>query len=285
MSHEDRGPVGVDAHKMPPLKRVRGGKAVNGIPTKAKWSAIRTRDKPVARIPKTRIDYEPKEAGRGAERLATPSLQGIHHQLLLGPSFQQDWAVEPVNGQPTGVEGSVDEEAEHHIGSMVQERQEEADQLFKIPRIFKPEFRMFLQASEADFARGVVQGIKCRLCPDTKLKNFQEFKRHCKTAEAHPLEIHFCDQCGDYFARPDSLKRHHKCPPGECLKVTLEEAADKRRVTEKEHEAFIQRLEHGLKTGEDIGPPFFQIMKEIYPGSSKKDRTHGGEKPCQLRGR
>jgi len=178
--------------------------------------------------------------------------------------------VEPAHGQPTRVEGSVDEEVAHRIDSTVHQQQEEATELFKIPRKFKPGYKLFLQASKADFARGAVQTIKCRLCPDTKFKDFKDFKRHCKTMEAHPLEIDFCDRCGDFFARSDSLKRHHNQPPTECRKVTPVKAAEKRRVTEKEHKDFIRRLEHSLMTGEDIGRPFSQIIKEKYPESSKK---------------
>ena len=220
------------------------------------------------------ISDKPKEAGRGAERLATPNAHGIYHQSSLGPSSQQGWAVEPAYGQPAWVEGSVGEEAAHRIDSTVRQQQEEATELFKIPRIFKPRYRLLLQASEVDFARGAVQTIKCRLCPDTKLKDFEEFKRHCKNTETHPLEIHFCDSCGDYFARRDSLKRHQDRPPAECRKVTRLKAAEKRRVTEDEHEDFIRRLEHGLMTGEIIGRSFTQIIKEKYPESSKK-RTGG----------
>jgi hypothetical protein len=43
---------------------------------KAARSALRSHHKPAARIPKSRINREPKEAGRRAERLATPNSQG-----------------------------------------------------------------------------------------------------------------------------------------------------------------------------------------------------------------
>jgi len=229
---------------------------------------------PVARIPKQNSNGQPKEAGRGAERLATPSLQGIYHQSLPKPSFQEGWAVDAADGKPTWTEGSVDEGAVHHIDSTVQPQHEEATDLFVIPRKFKRAYKLFLQASEADLARGAVQAIKCRLCPDTKLKDFEEFKRHCRSTEKHPLKIRFCDCCGDFFARQDSLKRHCKLPPVQCLKVTPVKAAEKRRVTKEEHKAFIWRLKHGLMTGDDIGRPFCQIIKKKYPESSKK-RTSG----------
>ena len=267
-SQGDGGLVDINTNSVLPQKRARG--KTSGI-LKAKRSAARTRHDPLARIPETKINSGPKEAGRGAERLATPNAHGIHNQSLLGPSFQQGWAVEPAHGKPTWVEGSVDEEPARCIDSTVQQQQGE---LFKIPRIFKPEYWLLLQTSKADLARGAVQAIKCRLCPDTKLNDFEEFKRHCNTTETHPLKMHFCNLCGDYFARSDALKRHRERPPPECRKVSQDlgpaRAAEKRRVTEKAHQDFIQRLEHCSKTGKDIGKPFSQIMKEKYPESSKK---------------
>jgi hypothetical protein len=51
-----------------------------------------------------------------------------------------------------------------------------------------------------------------------------------------------------------------------CLSVALEEAAEKRRETQKAREEFEVRL----VTGEDIGMPFSQIIKGMSPESSKK---------------
>ena len=179
--------------------------------------------------------------------------------------------MEAADGTLTWVEGRVDEKAVHHTDSTVQQQQqdEEATKQFVIPRIFKPEFRLFLQATEADFARGTVQAIKCRVCPETNLTNFEQFKRHCRTTETHPLELHFCGYCGDYFARQDSLKRHRERPANACP-IKRQDAEKKLRVTQEEHRSFIQRLEDCLTTGEDIGRPFSQIIKDRYPQSSKK---------------
>ena len=73
--HSDEDPVGVDTHDMPLQKRARGTTS-NEI-LRAKGSVAGSRHKPVARFPKTRTSNKPKEAGRGAERLATPNTQGI----------------------------------------------------------------------------------------------------------------------------------------------------------------------------------------------------------------
>ena len=283
--HGDKGPVVANTCEMPLQKRARSG-ATEGI-LKAARSAARTRHKPVARTPMASISDTPKDAGHGAERLATLNTQGICHQPLLGPSIQQGWAVQDPDGKLIWVEGRVEEEAMHHIRSTVQQQQgkeeeEEKVEHFRIPRIFKPEHREFLVATEVDLARGVVQHIKCQLCPDTTFKTWEDFKRHCNTTETHPLKINFCDWCGDFFARRDALVRHHQHPPPECIGVTSEAAAIKRRETEKAHSEFVGRLMGCLKTGENIGKPFSQIIKEKYPGSSKK-RMNGSKEGSRLK--
>ena len=202
--------------------------------------------------------------------LAAPNAHGIYHQPLPGPGFQQGWSVEPVHGQPTWVEGSVGEQAVYYIDDMVRPQEESATTFFELPREIEPDHKMFLQATVADFARGAVQTIQCRVCPEARFRDFGEFKRHCKTSETHPLSIHFCDRCGVYFARSDSCTWHHRQRLKECLKVTLEEAAMKRQRTEDEHGKFVQRLRHNLKTGGNIGLTFTQTMKRIYPDSVKK---------------
>jgi hypothetical protein len=112
VSHSDEVTVVTDTHDMPPQKRARVG-------TKAKVSAARTRHKPAARIPRN-LNDKPKEAGRGAERLATPNAQGIYRQSLLGPSLQQGWAAEAADGQLIWVEGSMEE----RVDSTVQQQRQ-----------------------------------------------------------------------------------------------------------------------------------------------------------------
>ena len=273
----------VDTYEIPPQKRARGG-ATNGI-LDAAWSTARTSHKPVARTPKSDFDGKPKEAGRGAERLATPNVPGIYHQSLLGPSFQQGRVEQASREQLIWVEGREEEEAMHHIRSTVQQQQqqeqeeeEESVARFKISRKLKPAHRELLVATEVDLARGVVQDIKCRICPNTPFKTWEDYKRHCDTAEVHPLELSFCDLCGDFFARKDALVRHRKHPPAECKKVTPEEAAAKRRETKRAHVEFVGHLRECLKTGEDIGKGFTQIIKEKYPESSKKRKSDNKER-------
>ena len=130
------------------------------------------------------------------------------------------------------------------------------------------EHQALLAATRINWEWEMISGIKCRLCPDTKFKKWEDFKRHCDTMEAHPSKNSFGNIRGDFFARSDSLERYRKTPPPMCISVTLEEAAEKRslRETQKAHEEFEVRL----VTGEDIGKPFSRIIKEMYPESSKK---------------
>jgi hypothetical protein len=257
----------------PPHKRVRG-KPSCGIPEAAQ-SMARTRRRPESRAQTTKINTS-KEAGRGAERLATPHVQGVYQHSLLGPSSQQGWALTTSQGQQLPwveerVEGEL--EASHHVNNTVQQGDE--NHLFQIPSTFENGYRILLAATEADWARGAVEEIKCRLCANRGFKKWDDFQRHCKETEAHPISITFCNYCGDFFARTDSLKRHVDQRPAERLEVRPEKAEEKRRETERVHRDFMERVERSLTTGEEIGPPFAHIIKQMYPESSKK-RTGSG---------
>ena len=274
-------PQGVGApigkHQVPPQKRSRG-KPAKGI-LEATRSEARSRHKPVARIPIQSINVEPKDAGRGAERLTTPNTQGVHHQPLQGPSFQQGWGGQTVDGVLIWVEGSVEDEPVQQEAVQEQhqhqeEQQEEAvHKYLKFPKKLKMECQALLAATQADRERGSVREIKCRRCPDTMFKSWDDYTRHCNTLEKHPLTIEFCDDCGDFFARSDSLKRHREHPPAECLGVTRSKADEKRRETQRVHDDFIARLREFLRTGEEyVEVPFSRIIKEMYPESSKKNK-------------
>ena len=54
------------------------------------------------------------------------------------------------------------------------------------------------------------------------------------------------------------------------FKYKPKKALAKRQVTEMVHRMFMERLERCLKTNEDIGVPFSQIIKRIFPDSSKR---------------
>ena len=268
----------IDDQQMPPQKRGRGGQT-EGI-LEATRSAARTRHEHVARIPTQVINNEPKEAGRGAERLATPNTQGIHHRPLQGSSSQQGRGEQTVDGVLIWVEGSVEEEPVHQgpveeqqqQGQQQQQAEAEAKQKYlEFPKKLKMGCQSLLAATQADRERGSVREIKCRRCPDTTFKTWDDYRRHCDTKEKHPLTIYFCDNCGDFFARTDSLDRHRKHPPAECISVTRTKADEKRRETQRMHDEFIARLREFLRTGEEyVEMHFSQAIKEKYPESSKK---------------
>jgi hypothetical protein len=58
--------------------------------------------------------------------------------------------------------------------------------------------------------------------------------------------------------------------PLACTRVSSKVAEFKRQLTEEVHRMFMLRLEHCLKTKEDIGAPFSQIIKRIFADSSKR---------------
>ena len=179
---------------MPLQKRARGGNADAIL--QSTRSVARTGHKPVAWVPESKSNNKPKEAGREAERLATPNPQEIHHRSLQGPGFQQGWVVEPAEGQPTLIEGSVEVEVMYPIGSSEQQQEQQGVKKFPFPKTFKPVHKALLASTPQDWSDGGIDQIQCKLCPGTELKGWEEFKRHCGTVEAHPFIIMFCDNCG-----------------------------------------------------------------------------------------
>jgi uncharacterized C2H2 Zn-finger protein len=161
-------------------------------------------------------------------------------------------------------------------------RQGAKENPIQIPKNLDEDHRTLLVATEAEWESGSIQEIKCRLCVGTTFKTWDHFKRHCDTAETHPLKIDFCDRCGDFFARKDSLKRHRNKPPVQCRNAKPEETKLKRQATEKAHKEFKERLERGRKAGEDVGIHFSKFIKKMFPKSSKK-RT-GARGQGQFRG-
>jgi hypothetical protein len=175
--------------------------------------------------------------------------------------------------QPPWLEGSGAQEATWYQPNVMMQQDDELDvagsDLF-IPKRLKNRHRALLDATPDDWACGAIRVLKCRLCPIAGFSSWEAFKRHCDKMEVHPREIHFCEFCGDFFARPDSLKRHRNNRPPQCRDADPDTAKTKRRETIVSHERFEVWLVWCLKTNKEIGMPFAQIIKEKYPNSSKK---------------
>jgi hypothetical protein len=181
------------------------------------------------------------------------------------------------------VEGSEEEATRHSMGGVVQQKKvrphRAKDKPFRIPEDLGERDRSLLDATSDDFARGTVKELKCRLCPDTGFSRWEYFRRHCESGEAHPLEISFCRFCGDFFAREDTLKRHEKDRPPQCLDVTPDEADVKRAETRKVHDAFQEKFKKCLENSGEAWTPFSQIIGAMYPESSKR----GSRQQCRLK--
>ena len=135
---------------------------------------------------------------------------------------------------------------------------------------FDEYYMPFLEATSEDFAQGFLYVLKCKLCPRADFRTWDNFVRHCKTAEAHPLKIFFCERCGTFFARHESLKLHREKLLSACVSFPPPDAEDKRKETKRIHEEFKKNLKNYLETNEGNWKPFAQIVKEKYPKSSKR---------------
>ena len=284
-THDDGDPGADDGQEPRPHKR---GKTKMAAVLGAVRSTSRTRRKPATRT-QTVINDKSKATGQGAGRLATTSAQRVYHQYLPGPSVQQVLTRATVPQELTWIEERVEGGTWHQYSSTVQQQVEEHSveddkqkqgegDLFRISTTLKERHRTLLAATPADWKRGAVSVLKCRLCPGAGFRDWEGFKRHCDTTEAHPVAFSFCAHCGDFFARGDALWRHRNNPPNACIDVTPDEAEFKRRETNRVHEEFKVWEEHCLETGEDIGTPFSQIIKQMFPKSSKK----GSREQCRL---
>jgi len=193
-------------------------------------------------------------------------------------------------GQLRGVDENADGAESHDTRNTVQEQDvaisandggseseaaaavESPARVYQIPKRLDEWNRAMLLATPADWERGTIRVFKCRLCPDINFFKWEEFKRHSDMSETHPRTISFCDNCADYFARPDSLKRHRKNRPHDCLKASPTTTEDKRKATEQAHADFVVNVGHCLRSGGQLEASFSQIMKSMYPGSSMKRR-------------
>ncbi len=184
----------------------------------------------------------------------------------------------PFEQQPSWIEGRVEVETQPVAGSSTQQQidpanaeedvQDAEGHHFISATTWSERERLLLLTTEAEERRGAVRLIACKLCPARRFGSWATFKRHCKECEDHPLEskIAFCTLCGDYHARGDSNGRHGKG----CSQKSLEVIAEKRRTVLRIIEVFEPRLMHCLRTGQEVGPRFRDIVNKMLPDSSKK---------------
>jgi hypothetical protein len=273
-----------------PPKRVKRKERTNRV-LEAGGPISRAHQMPMTR---TLVDIKSKSevAGRGAGKLAVPNAHEVYSQSLPGPSVQQELVVTTAQGELPWIEGSTEEVSWNHTDSIMwqqeavnganEESEDEERRYFRIPRRLSQRQKRLLEATPDDLAHGTVRELKCRLCPEAVFGNWEDYRRHCKYTEAHPIELSFCDFCGDFFAREDSLKRHRRNRPATCKKATPNEAQAKRTATEQAHKEFEEVLERFLETNEEIGEPFAQRVKAMYQdsvkrGSGQQNRLKGAQ--------
>src|SRR6266850_3944735 len=229
-------------------------------------------------------------AGRGAGKLAVPNAHEVYHEFLPGPSVQE-LVVTTAQGEQPWIEGSTGEATwnptsgdvwQQQIANSanVGDREDVGRRSFRIPRRLTQRQMGLLEATPDDLARETVRELKCRLCPGTGIGDWDGYRRHCNSMEAHPLKLLFCESCGDFFARTDSLARHRKNPPAECCEATPDEAKAKRTAAEQVHMDFEERLKCYLGTNKEIGEPFAQRVKAMFSKTSKR----GSRQQSRLKG-
>jgi hypothetical protein len=174
---------------------------------------------PAVRAPAS-INITSKAVGCRMDLLRTPTVQGGCDQVLQVPGVQQVLAATTMQEGLASASGSMWEatwdqrdvmmrQEETEVCSMENDKSKATkNDLFRIPKRLKDDYKHRLKATSEDFERGTLDELKCKLCPGANFRTWDHFKRHCKTSERHPLRILICDRCGRHFTRPDSLKRH-----------------------------------------------------------------------------
>ncbi|KAH9066098.1 hypothetical protein EDB83DRAFT_2551788 [Lactarius deliciosus] len=214
----------------------------------------------------------------------TITAQGLYPHPLLGSSAQQETVGFPGQEQ---LEGRGPLETQHDSCGMVPLRTEgspETQDLYVIPSTLTERQRLMLQTTDDDVERGAVRVIRCKLCPTAELGSWQCFRRHCHTSEDHPAELTFCNRCGDHFGRRDSEKRHNgKRDREECRTTPRDQAEWKQKTVKRLFEDFSTKIEHCLRTGEELGPRFAAITQQIMK-QAKVPTTSKKQKKIQLEG-
>ena len=234
---------------------------------------------PATRTQKVRIDKS-KEVVYGPNPTRPTSLE-VYHPTSLGHSVSQElsgisapsWIEER---ELVGMQGGEGSKVPQWIGHYDAESDRPGGKgLFRIPAWLTERQDLMLQTIQADLERQAVESIRCKLCPNTRLSSWVDFERHCDTSEKHPLALFFCDRCGIYFGREDSLRRHINTNTKACQEATEDQAALRRQVTEQLFNDFNPRVDRCLRTGEDVGHLFAEIidLNGILKGSSKKRRA------------
>ena len=242
-------------------------------------SRKRTRRPPGTRTQAT-INSISKAAGRAAGRLESTTARGIYNRSLLGLSVPQGSVGLLTQEQPSWIVGREQVETGRDMGSsaqqqiIFQENTEDVDDLREIPGTLTERHRSMLLTTQAERERGGVRTIKCKLCPDAQFGSWATFRRHCKECEMHPVELHYCDSCGDYYARLDSKNRHQTSKEDACRDTSHADAMKKKKKVGRLFKAFEARLMHCLETGEEIKPTFSEaatrLLNEICDSTSKK---------------
>jgi hypothetical protein len=258
-----------------------GGPKKRGRPstTRVPWgagSSKKTRRSPATRTQQSINDIS-KAVGRGAERLGSTTVGGVYHRSMPGLRVPQGSVGALEQEQPSWIVGREVMETRRDTGSsgpqqiVLPENTEDEEDLKEIPANLSERERLMLQMTPAEKERGAVRVIKCKLCPKARLSSWVIFERHCKSWEKHPSEIRFCANCGDYFARSDSGKRHKEKRHQEaCHKTSQDEAKKKRENVERIFYAFDAALTFCLKNGLEIGPRFSDVVGKTLENTSKK---------------
>ncbi|KAN0135078.1 hypothetical protein V8E53_006969 [Lactarius tabidus] len=254
--------------------RKRGRPSTSRVLEQAEGSSKRIHHTSATRAQQPNEEYIDDSMMRSSQAHIT-TIQGLYPHSLLGPSSPQEMVGFLDQEQ---FEGGASLEMQHESLSMAAQQSEPQlggstegqDGRHPIPSNLTYRELMMLRITEDEARHGAVHAINCKFCLDVALGSWQSYQRHCNAAEDHPAELTFCDQCGDHFARPDSKNRHVANENKDCLGIKAVDAKRKKKTTKCHFDEFNARLEHCLRTGEELGRRFTEIVPRNVASTSKK---------------
>jgi hypothetical protein len=222
------------------------------------------------------VNTTPNAIGSQADTLVTLTARGCCDQPLQVPRVQEASMATTSQEKVPSVKGSMKgatRDRSSGMGNKLKSTKENLRPLY-IPKRPKEIYRLFLNATPKEIEQRTLDVLKCKLCPEVNFTTWDHFTRHCRTSEAHPLQIVFCSRCGDFFTRRDVLERHRINRASECSGISQDNVDTKCNETRQVHQRYKLKMKDYLRTNQmqEKWRCFADVMKDRYPDSSKKRR-------------
>ncbi|KAI0270531.1 hypothetical protein BC834DRAFT_861875, partial [Gloeopeniophorella convolvens] len=132
---------------------------------------------------------------------------------------------------------------------------------------------VLLMVTQDELQCGLMETLKCKLCPVETFSNRADFQRHCSKCEAHPHVLFACEKCGDCFARKFACTRHSESKSAcKSWKWTPEAASKKIATVQNILAGYERDFWEWAQNGTPIEAPFAERVRGVVGTTSKWTR-------------